>query len=126
MSRGKIWVTGTIMIIIAAQITAQDWPQYLGPDRDGTSPQKNILRSWSAESGPEVVWTKDVGIGYGGPVVKEGRVYLLDRNDEVGDILRCFDLDSGDELWRFTYDAPGSVMFPGSRSVPTVDGDLVY
>lgn len=118
-------MTALVLGLVAANVCAQDWPQYLGPDRDGTSPQKNVFRSWP-EQGPEVMWTKDVGIGYGGPVVKDGKVYLLDRNDEVGDILRCFDLDSGDELWRFAHNAPGSVMFPGSRSVPTVEGDFVY
>jgi outer membrane protein assembly factor BamB len=67
-----------------------------------------------------------VGIGYGGPVVKDGKVYLLDRDDQVGDNLRCLDLPTGKELWNFAYDAPGRVMFPGSRSVPIVDGKHVY
>ena len=41
-----------------------------------------------------MLWTVDVGIGYGGPVVKEGKVYLLDRDDDAGDKLRCFDLST--------------------------------
>ncbi|MDR2038436.1 MAG: PQQ-like beta-propeller repeat protein [Bacteroidales bacterium] len=106
-------------------VTAQDWPQFLGPDRDSKSPQKGLLRSWP-ESGPEVLWSVDVGIGYGGPVVKNGKVYLLDRDDETGDIMRCFDLKTGEELWKFSYDSPGSVSFPGSRSVPVVDDNHVY
>ena len=69
--------------------TTKDWPQYLGPDRNSTSDQKDLLRSWP-ENGPEVLWTVDVGIGFGGPVIKDGKVYLLDRNDEVGDFMRCF------------------------------------
>lgn len=89
------------------------------------SPQKGILRSWP-EKGPEVLWTAPVGRGFGGPVVKDGKVYLLDRDDKVGDNLRCLDLSNGKELWHFAYDAPGTVMFPGSRSVPTVDGKHVY
>ena len=59
-------------------------------------------------------------------LIKDGKVYLLDRDDAVGDKLRCFDLSDGKELWHYAYDAPGSVMFPGSRSVPTVDGGRVY
>jgi outer membrane protein assembly factor BamB len=59
-------------------------------------------------------------------VVKDGKVYLLDRDDEVGDNLRCLDLANGKELWSFAYAAPGSVMFPGSRSVPAIDSDHVY
>ncbi|KPK87291.1 MAG: hypothetical protein AMS27_03070 [Bacteroides sp. SM23_62_1] len=106
-------------------VYAQDWPQYLGPNRNSTSDQKGLLRSWP-ENGPEVLWTVDVGIGFGGPVVEDGKVYLLDRDDKVGDNMRCFDLSSGKELWNFAYEAPGSVMFPGSRSVPAVDGNYVY
>ena len=105
--------------------SAQDWPQYLGPNRNSLSDQKGILRSWP-QKGPEVLWTVDVGIGFGGPVVKDGKVYLLDRDDKVGDNLKCFDLLTGKELWSFGYEAPGSVMFPGSRSVPTLDGNRIY
>jgi outer membrane protein assembly factor BamB len=104
---------------------AQDWPQYFGPARNGVSAQKGILRSWP-QQGPEVLWTAEVGIGFGGPVIKAGKVYLLDRDDKVGDKMRCFDFSTGKELWSFSYDAPGSVMFPGSRSVPTIDGNLIY
>lgn len=104
---------------------AQDWPQYLGPERNSISQQKNILRTWP-ETGPEVLWRTDLGIGYGGPVVKNGKIYILDRNDEEGDKMRCFDLNSGEELWKFEYEAPGEVMFPGSRSVPIVDDKYVY
>jgi outer membrane protein assembly factor BamB len=104
---------------------AQDWPQYFGPNRNGISNQKNILRTWP-QQGPEVLWTANVGIGYGGPVIKDGKIYLLDRDDKVGDKMRCFDLSSGKELWSFGYNAPGSVMFPGSRSVPVIDGNLIF
>jgi len=104
---------------------AADWPQYLGPARNSTSPEKGLLRSWP-QNGPEVLWTVPVGIGYGGPVIKDGKVYLLDRDDNVGDNLRCLDLSSGKDLWNFAYDAPGRVMFPGSRSVPILDGSHVY
>lgn len=114
-----------VFLSVGISVIAQDWPQFLGPDRNSTSPQKNILRSWP-ENGPEVLWSVDVGIGYGGPVVKNGKVYLLDRDDKVGDKMRCFDLASGKELWSFVYDAPGEVMFPGSRSIPIVDENNIY
>ncbi|MDZ7316523.1 MAG: PQQ-like beta-propeller repeat protein [candidate division KSB1 bacterium] len=104
---------------------ASDWPQFMGPNRNGTSPQKGILRNWPS-SGPKVLWTVSVGRGFGGPAVKDGKVYLLDRDDQVGDTMRCFDLNTGKELWNYGYKAPGSVMFPGSRSVPTIDGDYIY
>ncbi|NLH16536.1 MAG: PQQ-like beta-propeller repeat protein [Phycisphaerae bacterium] len=121
--------TGIFIAVLALMagsgLQAADWPQYLGPDRNSTSPEKGILRSWP-EKGPEVLWTAAVGKGYGGPVVKDGKVYLLDRDEKAGDNLRCFDLSSGKELWNFVYEAPGRVPFPGSRSVPAVDGNHVY
>src|SRR4030043_1471484 len=125
MKNRKLYTTLILLIISTIIIQAQDWPQYLGPNRNSTSPQKGILRTWPA-SGPEVLWTVNVGPGYGGPVTQDGKVYLLDRDDKTGDIMRCFDFSSGKELWKLSYDAPGSVMFPGSRSVPAVDGNFVY
>jgi len=125
MKHSQMYIPVVVLLVCIANVYAQDWPQYLGPNRNGLSTQKDILRSWP-QHGPEVLWTVDVGIGFGGPVVKDSKVYLLDRDDEVGDIMRCFDLSDGEELWNFGYEAPGSVMFPGSRSVPTLDGNHVY
>jgi len=120
-----ILIVAMILVISGMELTAQDWPQFLGPDRNSISPQKGLMRSWP-EKGPEVLWSIPVGIGYGGPVVKNGKVYLLDREDGVCDIMRCFDLQTGKELWKFSYDAPGTLPFPGSRSVPIVDDRHVY
>mgnify|MGYP000681123601 CR=1 FL=1 len=127
MVTSQIFKHGLQLLVatLAAYPTHADWPQFLGPNRNGTSPEKGLLRAWP-ESGPKVLWSVSVGRGYGGPAIKDGKVYLLDRDDAVGDNLRCFDLSTGRELWNFAYDAPGSVMFPGSRSVPTVDGQHVY
>lgn len=118
-------ITVFSLMLFVSNVFAQDWPQYLGPERNSTSPQKNLLRNWP-DNGPEVLWTVNVGIGYGGTVVKDGKVYLLDRDDKTGDNLRCFELTTGKELWNFAYAAPGSVMFPGSRSVPAIDGNYIY
>ncbi len=123
--RANVALVAVVLAIVAGRGLAADWPQYLGPDRNSTSPEKGLLRSWP-ENGPEVLWTVSVGIGFGGPVIRDGKVYLLDRDDKVGDNLRCFDLSNGAELWNFAYDAPGSVMFPGSRSVPIVNDRHVY
>jgi len=121
----KKLITVIVLLVCISNIYAQDWPQYLGPNGNSSSTQKNILRTWP-QQGPEVIWTANVGIGYGGPVIKDSKIYLLDRDDKVGDKLRCFDLSNGKELWSFGYDAPGSVMFPGSRSVPAIDGNLIF
>ena len=122
---GFVRLLSALFLISFQTIAAQDWPQYLGPGRDSKSPQKNLLKNWP-EKGPDVLWTVSVGGGYGGPVVKNGMVYLLDRDDETGDVMRCFNLQSGLEVWNFGYDAPGTLPFPGSRSVPIVDEKHIY
>ena len=116
----------TILVALSATaVAAADWPWLYGPRRDHTSDQKGLLRTWPQE-GPKVLWTVPMGAGFGGPAVSGGNVYLLDRDEKVGDTLRVLDLASGKELWTFAYDAAGSFMFAGSRTMPTVDGELVY
>ncbi|MGB2809909.1 MAG: PQQ-binding-like beta-propeller repeat protein, partial [Sedimentisphaerales bacterium] len=102
-----------------------DWPQYLGPNRNAISDEKGLLRSWPAE-GPKVLWTFDLGPGYGGGAISKGKVYLLDRVAGKQDVFRCIDLNSGKELWSFAYDAPGRLSHQGSRSTPAIDGKYVY
>jgi outer membrane protein assembly factor BamB len=109
----------------ASSVVAADWPWMYGPRRNQTSDQKGLLRTWP-QGGPKVLWTVPMGAGFGGPAVSGGNVYVLDRDETVGDTLRVFDLASGKELWTFAYDAAGSFMFAGSRTTPTVDGELVY
>src|SRR5512136_2925204 len=89
----------TLIVALTASVSivtahAADWPGYMGPKRDGTSTEKGLLRTWPKE-GPKVLWTVPLGVGYGGPAVSGGKVYLLDRDDTVGDKLRCLDLSSG-------------------------------
>jgi len=121
----KMIITLIATVISITNIYSQDWPQYLGPTRNSVSTEKNILRTWP-ETGPEVLWTTGVGIGYGGPVIKDNKVYLLDRDDLSGDNMRCFDLNTGKELWNFSYESPGTVNFPGSRSIPAIDDNRIY
>lgn len=125
MRRRKLFVAFIASMLSVANIIAQDWPQFLGPDRNSKSAEKGILKSWPA-SGPQVLWTVNVGPGFGGPAIKAGKVYFLDRDDKTGETMRCYDLNSGKELWNYSYSAPGSVPFPGNRYVPTVDGNYVY
>ncbi len=116
----------TIMVALSVtSVFATDWPWIYGPRRDHTSDQKGLLRTWP-EAGPKVLWTVPLGAGFGGPAVSGGNVYLLDRDEKVGDTLRVLDLASGRQLWTFAYDAPGTFMFAGSRTTPTVDGEHVY
>ncbi len=121
----RVTLTAVVLMVVAYSSPAADWPQYLGPERNSISEEKGLLRSWP-ENGPEVLWSVALGRGFGGPVIKDGKVYILDRDDQVGDDLRCLDFSTGKQLWNFAYDAPGRVSFPGSRSVPIVDGNYVY
>ncbi len=116
----------TILISLSyGSVFAADWPWLYGPRRNNTSEQKGLLRTWPQE-GPKVLWTLPMAVGFGGPAVVGGNVYLLDRDEKVGDTLRVLDLASGKELWTFAYEAPGGFMFAGSRTTPTVDGEYVY
>ncbi|MFC1718018.1 PQQ-binding-like beta-propeller repeat protein [Candidatus Poribacteria bacterium] len=114
-----------VILLLMASISQADWPQYLGPDRNAISGETGLRRSWP-EDGPEVLWTIPLGEGFGGPAVSGGKVYVLDRISSKQDVLRCVDLETGEEEWSFAYDAPGELSHPGSRTVPVIDGDLIY
>ncbi|MBI1368134.1 MAG: PQQ-binding-like beta-propeller repeat protein [Planctomycetes bacterium] len=111
--------------VIASVAVAADWPQFQGPDRTGVSAEKDIASTWP-QGGPPVKWTLDVGQGFGGAAISNGQVIFLDRGEDNTDILRVLDLKSGKEQWRFAYEAKGQLSHPGSRSVPTVEGDMIY
>lgn len=116
-----------VMFVLLATnpVLASDWPQYLGPDRNAVSDEKGLLRSWPSD-GPKVLWTVPLGEGFGGPAVVDGKVYVYDRVDNRDNVLRCLDLATGKEEWTFRNEAPGSVSYDGTRSVPTIDGDRIY
>jgi hypothetical protein len=113
------------IIMMTACNTLADWPQYLGPNRNATSPEKGLLRSWP-KAGPEVLWTVTLGPGYGGAAVSEGKIYVLDRISGKQDVLRCLDFGTGKEQWSYTYEATGRVSHPGSRSTPAIEGIYLY
>jgi len=98
----------------------------LFPHPLGSRPSETRLsRNWPAD-GPKVEWTVPLGPGYGAPAVYGDEVYLLDRIDGKQDVLRVLDLKTGSEKWRYAYDAPGRVSFPGSRSIPVVTEKHVF
>src|SRR4051794_39092232 len=55
-----------------------DWPGFLGPNGDSTSPEKGLLVPWP-EQGPRLVWQVGLGTGYGMPSISRGRLFLFDR-----------------------------------------------
>ncbi len=115
----------TALMACVGSALANDWPQFMGLNGDGTSSEKGLLRSWPSE-GPKVLWTIPVGKGYGGAAIRDGKVYILDRVAQAQDKLRCLDLVSGKEEWNFAYEAPGAIKNEGSRSTPSVTDKLVF
>lgn len=102
-----------------------DWSEFSGPNRSNISPETGINKNWN-EKPPKEVWSVATGPGFGGAGIADGKVYILDRKDDLQDVLRCFDLNTGNEEWSFGYDAPGQPSFNGSRSTPTIDGQYIY
>jgi outer membrane protein assembly factor BamB len=102
-----------------------NWNQYLGADRNATIAGAGIVRAWPA-AGPTKLWETELGSGYGGASTYGDEVFLLDRKVGEEDILRCLDLNTGQEKWRFAYESKGEIQYPGSRGVPTVDENYVW
>jgi outer membrane protein assembly factor BamB len=123
--KSKILAVILSLVFLSFSAVRADWPQYLGPDRNGISPETGLAKSWP-KGGPKVLWTKPLGEGFAGAAVRDGKVYLLDRVKSNEDVLRCYDLQTGNELWSFANKDPGEFDFDGSRNPPTVDDKNVY
>jgi len=111
--------------LVASMALAADWPQFQGPDRNGLSSETGLLHAFPP-GGPKVLWTVKLGEGYGAPVIRAGKVYVLDRQEDQREVLRCWDLATGKEEWSAPYDAPGTVDHNGSRSSPAVDDKYAF
>ncbi|MEE3199117.1 MAG: PQQ-binding-like beta-propeller repeat protein [Planctomycetota bacterium] len=134
---------------------AEDWPQWLGPQRDGVWREEGIVGKFP-EGGPVLRWKTSLGGGYSGPAVAAGRVFVMDRVPGKGDpaeakvlhkgkpprnenFLRklllgkerlvCLDELDGKKIWSHEWDCPYTTVAMyaiGPRATPTVDGDRVY
>src|SRR5690242_1831610 len=121
---------------------ADDWPQWLGPNRDSIWRETGIIEKFP-DGGPPVRWRESIGPGYSGPVVAKGKVYLTDRRlaqdasspsdpFQRGSIhgferVLCFDEAEGRLLWKTEYECPYTVSYPaGPRVAPLVNGEKVY
>ena len=105
---------------------AADWPQWLGAQRDGLTSETGLLDSWP-EGGPPSVWiNRDVGLGYSGPTIVEGKIYLMGLRGGVEQLI-ALDEASGDELWSTDLGpAYTNDWGDGPRGTPTVDGERIY
>lgn len=91
----------------------------------GATPTVELARSWEGSS-PRELWGTDVGEGYAGPSVADGRVYLMDYDREKKrDTLRCLSLDNGKEIWRYSYPVTVKRNHGMSRTVPAIQGAFV-
>jgi outer membrane protein assembly factor BamB len=103
------------------EIVAGDWPRFRGIDFDNISKDQTPLAEVWDSSGPAIIWRTTLGEGYAGPAVHNGRVYLLDYNEKKkADMLRCFSLKSGTELWRRWYNVDLKRNHGYSRTIPAV------
>ena len=102
------------------------WPRFRGENFDNISRENYALStSWPAD-GPKVLWSLDVGEGYAGAAVLNGRVYILDYDRENrADALRCLSLDDGREIWRYSYPVKVKRNHGMSRTVPAVTDKFV-
>ncbi len=111
---------------IIDEVVPGNWPRFRGADFDNISKdQTPLAESWDT-SGPPVVWQVTLGEGYAGPAVYNGRVYVLDYNEKrKADMLRCFSLKSGKELWRRWYTVEFKRNHGYSRTIPAVTENYI-
>ncbi|MBM3978983.1 MAG: PQQ-like beta-propeller repeat protein [Planctomycetes bacterium] len=131
------------LVLAPALARADDWPQWMGPQRDNVWRETGIVEKFP-KGGPAVVWRAPVNAGYSGPAVAGGKVYVTDRvlakgaanpddpfdtKQKVNSTERvlCLDQKTGKELWKHEYDCPYQISYPsGPRCTPVVHDGKVY
>jgi outer membrane protein assembly factor BamB len=111
---------------LGCSVAASDWPQFLGPSRNGVY-SGPLAASWPS-GGPRVVWRKSIGQGLAGPVVAGGRLILFHRVGKQ-EVVEAFDARTGSAQWRYAYPTAYRDDFgfdEGPRSVPVVANGRVY
>jgi outer membrane protein assembly factor BamB len=127
----------------ALAVRGDDWPQWMGPNRDGVWAETGLLDKFPA-AGPKVLWRTPIYGGYAGPAVAGGKVYVMDYETKADtrayaepsmpkesingkERVLCLDANTGKQLWMHSYECAYKVSYPaGPRCTPTVDGDRVY
>ena len=122
----RVLVSAAVIAFTAA-VAAEDWPQFLGPGRNGLYSGPPLAETWGAQ-GPRVAWRKSIGAGFAGPVIVQGRVILFHRlgNEEIVDAI---DARTGTAQWRYSYPTTYRDDFgfdEGPRAVPVVVDGIVY
>ena len=124
-----------VLLLLASAAMAQapdktkpsDWPTLLGPNGDGSSPDRGILTKWPKD-GLKKLWEARLGEGYAPPVVAAGKLYHFDRFEDQA-TLTCRDAATGKTAWKYSYTTEYEDRYgyePGPRACPVVDGDKVF
>ncbi len=129
-------------IFAAISASADNWPQWRGPLRDGVWRETGIVDKFPTNGLP-VEWRVPVNKGYCGPAVVNGRLYVMDRQEGAPYVRKpgdksipamagnervlCLDANTGSNLWQYAYDCPYRIGYPaGPRATPVVSGDRVF
>ena len=119
-----------IVFAVSTVVRADDWPQWRGPNRDGISKETGLLKQWP-ESGPKLLWqVNDAGGAYSTPAVVGERLYLISSRGEADESVQARNVSDGKVAWSVRIGKVGpntrAMNYPGSRSTPTVVGDVLY
>jgi outer membrane protein assembly factor BamB len=118
------------LCVVPSPTQAVDWPQWRGPNRDGISQEKGLLKEWPKE-GPKLLWKIAIaGSGYSTPAVVGERLYLLGNDGLEDESVRALSSKDGKQVWLTRLGKVGNPLqkpsFPAARSTPTVDGEFLY
>jgi outer membrane protein assembly factor BamB len=129
--RGICGIALGVILAAGAVLRAEDWPEWRGKGRQGVWTESGIIDTFPA-SGLKILWRTPVRVGFSGPSVANGRVFLTDyletKHPRGTERALAVDEKTGKILWTHEWPADyGGIMWPvGPRATPTVDGDRVY
>ena len=115
------------ILLVSAMVRASDWPQFLGPARNGVYPGDDLAETWPKD-GPPILWEKKVDQGFSGPVVASGKVILFHRMENK-EIIDCLEAQTGKAVWKFDYPTAYRDDFgfdEGPRATPAIADGRVY
>jgi len=104
-----------------------DWPQFLGPNRNGNYAGSPLAKPWPKE-GPPVVWKRQIGQGFAGPAVSDDRLILFHRVEDRA-VVECINARTGQPIWKAGYATDYRDDFgfdPGPRATPTIAEGRVF
>jgi outer membrane protein assembly factor BamB len=105
----RIFAAFILLMGLNAQVRAEDWPQWRGPNRDGVWRETGVVERFSS-SQLTPKWRVEIGSGYCGPTIAKGRLYVMDRRTKPAESERvlCLDEKTGSQIWEYEYACPYS------------------